>query len=220
MTVYSPPPTRMELIRIKQKIILFERIHKILKMKLEGLILEAQKQMAVLAGKKRDLARSFLASQEILVEAVMIEGEHELSLAAYAVEGEPLISVSTRNFLGVRLPEIEGKDVHKNAVRRGYGILGTTPLVDQTSGAFENLLEEVIRTADTETRVKLLLREIERTRLIVNSLEYKLIPNLNDERQRGELFRDELEREEYTRLFRVKKAKKREELSPHDENAG
>jgi V/A-type H+-transporting ATPase subunit D len=211
MTIYSPPPTRMELLGIKRRIVLYERVHRILKLKLEGLIIEAQKQIAVLAGEKKDLARSYLASQEILVEAVMIEGEHQLSLAAYAVEGEPLISVTFQNLLGVRLPAIEGKDVRKNAVRRGYGILGTTPLVDQTSGAFENLLEEVIRVAGTETRVKLLLREIDRTRLIVNSLEYRLIPDLYDTRQRGELFRDELEREEYTRLFRIKKAKKRRE---------
>jgi V/A-type H+-transporting ATPase subunit D len=214
MTIYSPPPTRMELLGIKRRIVLYERVHRILKLKLEGLIIEAQKQIAVLAGEKKDLARSYLASQEILVEAVMIEGEHQLSLAAYAVEGEPLISVTFQNLLGVRLPAIEGKDVRKNAVRRGYGILGTTPLVDQTSGAFENLLEEVIRVAGTETRVKLLLREIDRTRLIVNSLEYRLIPDLYDTRQRGELFRDELEREEYTRLFRIKKAKKRRESLP------
>jgi V/A-type H+-transporting ATPase subunit D len=207
MTIYAPPPTRMELIRIKQKIILFERIHRILKLKLEGLIIEAQKQVEALAGERAALARSYLASQDILVEAVMIEGEHELSLAAYAVEGEPLLAVSTANLLGVRLPRIQGMDVHKNAVRRGYGMLGTTPLVDQTSGAFENLLEEVIRTAGTETRVKLLLQEIDRTRLIVNSLEYRLIPDLYEARARGELFRDELEREEYTRLFRIKKIK-------------
>ncbi|MBP1929932.1 V/A-type H+-transporting ATPase subunit D [Methanolinea mesophila] len=207
MTSYTPPPTRMELIRIKQKILLFERVHHILKLKLEGLIIEAQKQVRVLAGERKALALRYLESQDILVEAIMIEGEHELSLAAYAVEGEPQFSVTTENLLGVHLPWIAGKDVHKNAVRRGYGILGTTSLVDQTSGAFEQLLDEVIRTAGTESRVKLLLREIDRTRLVVNSLEYRLIPSLYDARHRGELFRDELEREEYTRLFRIKKIK-------------
>jgi V/A-type H+-transporting ATPase subunit D len=172
MTAYSPPPTRMELLGIKRRIVLYERVHRILKLKLEGLIIEAQKQVAVLAREKKDLARSYLASQEILVEAIMIEGEHELSLAAYAVEGEPLISV-------------------------------------------ENLLEEVIRTAGTETRVKLLLREIDRTRLIVNSLENRLIPNLYNARHRGELFRDELELEEYTRLFRIKKIRQKQEMTLH-----
>ena len=205
----------MELLGIKRRIVLYERVHRILKLKLEGLIIEAQKQIAVLSEEKKDLARRYLESREILVEAIMIEGEHELSLAAYAVEGEPQISVITGNLLGVRLPEIAGKDVHKNAVRRGYGILGTTPLVDQTSGAFENLLEGVIRTAGTETRVKLLLREIDRTRLIVNSLEYRLIPDLHDARHRGELFRDELEREEYTRLFRIKKIREKQEMTLH-----
>lgn len=215
MTIYSPPPTRMELLGIKRRIVLYERVHRILKLKLEGLIIEAQKQIAVLSGERKELARRYRVSQEVLVEAVMIEGEHELSLAAYAVEGEPLISVSTENLLGVRLPGIDAKDVHKNAVRRGYGILGTSSLVDQTSGAFEDLLEEVIRTAGTETKVKLLLREIDRTRLIVNSLEYRLIPDLYDARHRGELFRDELEREEYTRLFRIKKIRQKQEITLH-----
>jgi V/A-type H+-transporting ATPase subunit D len=215
MTIYSPPPTRMELLGIKQRIVLYERVHRILKLKLEGLIIEAQKQIAVLAEERKDLARRYLASQEVLVEAIMIEGEHELSLAAYAVEGEPRISLSTENLLGVRLPWLEAGDVRKNAVRRGYGMLGTTSLVDQTAGAFENLLEEVIRTAGTETRVKLLLREIDHTRLIVNSLEYRLIPNLYDARHRGELFRDELERGEYTRLFRVKKIRQKQEMALH-----
>jgi len=91
-------------------------------------------------------------------------------------------------------------------MERGYGMLGTTPVIDETALAFEELVEAIIRSAEVETTMKRLLDEIESTKRRVNALEFKVIPEMTAARDFIKMRLDEMEREE---LFRLKKIKAR-----------
>jgi len=49
--------------------------------------------------------------------------------------------------MGVVVPEIESSKVQKNLAERGYGVLGTSAVIDETASAFEELEGEIIRAA-------------------------------------------------------------------------
>ena len=108
--------------------------------------------------------------------------------------------------MGVVVPEIESTKVRKNLTDRGYGVLGTTSIIDETATSFEELVEAIIESAEIETTMKRLLDEIESTKRRVNALEFKVIPELSEARNFIKMRLDEMEREE---LFRLKKIKAR-----------
>ena len=108
--------------------------------------------------------------------------------------------------MGVVVPEIESSKVRKGIAERGYGVIGTTPVIDDTAKAFEELVEAIIQSAEIETTMKRLLDEIESTKRRVNALEFKVIPELTEASDFIKMRLDEMEREE---LFRLKKIKAR-----------
>jgi V/A-type H+-transporting ATPase subunit D len=108
--------------------------------------------------------------------------------------------------MGVVVPEIESSKVKKSLVDRGYGLLGTTSVIDEAASSYEDLVEAIIESAEIETTMKKLLDEIESTKRRVNALEFKVIPELTEARDFIKMRLDEMEREE---LFRLKKIKAR-----------
>jgi V/A-type H+-transporting ATPase subunit D len=206
MALRDVKPTRSELISLKRRIALSERGYKILKMKRDGLIIEFFKVLAAAKDSRGDLLKKFEHAGEMMAMANTVEGTIGVKSAAFAVQEVPDITLSSKNIMGVVVPEIESTSVKKSLIDRGYGMLGTTSIIDETASAYEDLVEAVIESAEIETTMKKLLDEIESTKRRVNALEYKVIPELTEARDFIKMRLDEMEREE---LFRLKKIKAR-----------
>jgi V/A-type H+-transporting ATPase subunit D len=206
MALRDIKPTRSELINLKRKIRLSERGYKILKMKRDGLILEFFKVLAVAKDTRGDLTKKYSQAVEMMALANTVEGAIGVKSAAFSIKEVPEISLKSKNIMGVIVPEIGSTKVRKSLVDRGYGMLGTSPVIDETATAFEELVESIIESAEIETTMKRLLDEIERTKRRVNALEFKVIPELTEAQDFIKMRLDEMEREE---LFRLKKIKAR-----------
>ena len=206
MALRDIKPTRSELIHLKRKIRLSERGYKILKMKRDGLILEFFKVLAMAKDTRGDLTKKYSQAVEMMALANTVEGAIGVKSAAFSIKEVPEISLKSKNIMGVIVPEIGSTKVRKSLVDRGYGMLGTSPVIDETATAFEELVESIIESAEIETTMKRLLDEIERTKRRVNALEFKVIPELTEAQDFIKMRLDEMEREE---LFRLKKIKAR-----------
>jgi V/A-type H+-transporting ATPase subunit D len=206
MALRDIKPTRSELINLKRKIQLSERGYKILKMKRDGLILEFFKILGNARDSRGELLSRYQHAVEMMALANTVEGAIGVKSAALSVKEVPQISLKSKNIMGVVVPQIESSKVKKSLVDRGYGVLGTSPVIDETASAFEELVESIIESAEIETTMKRLLDEIEKTKRRVNALEFKVIPELTEARDFIKMRLDEMEREE---LFRMKKIKSR-----------
>ncbi|OPX67430.1 MAG: V-type ATP synthase subunit D [Methanoregulaceae archaeon PtaB.Bin056] len=206
MALRDIKPTRSELINLKKRIALSERGYKILKMKRDGLILEFFKVLEQAKDTRGDLNERYESAQAMMAVANTVEGAIGVKAAAFSVQEVPDIKLASKNIMGVVVPEIESSKVRKGLNERGYGILGTTSVIDETALSFEELVESIIRSAEIETTMKKLLDEIESTKRRVNALEFKVIPELTEARDFIKMRLDEMEREE---LFRLKKIKAR-----------
>ncbi|ABD40933.1 V-type ATPase, D subunit [Methanospirillum hungatei JF-1] len=206
MALKDVKPTRSELINIKKKIKLSQNGYKILKMKRDGLIMEFFKVLEEAKDSRGALLEKYARAQEMMAIANTIEGSIGVKAAAFSVRENPDITLKSKNIMGVVVPEIESTKVRKGIADRGYGVIGTTPVIDDTAAAFEDLVEAIIKSAEIETTMKRLLDEIESTKRRVNALEFKVIPELSDARDFIKMRLDEMEREE---LFRLKKIKAR-----------
>mgnify|MGYP001034765244 FL=1 len=212
MPVREVQPTRSELLEVTKKIRLTKNGHKILKLKRDGLILEFFKILDEAKDLRQEIARRYVEAREKIAIAGAVDGVIAVRSAAYALTVHPEIQLSSRNLMGVVVPEIKSSRIVAPLDERGYGIIGTSPRIDEAADAYEKLVETVVKAAELETTMKKLLEEIERTKRRVNALEFKVLPEL-EEVERFIRFRlEEMERDNIFRLKRIKdKAQKRAE---------
>jgi V/A-type H+-transporting ATPase subunit D len=204
MAIRDIKPTRSELIQLKRKIKLSERGYNILKMKRDGLILEFFNVLEKAKTTREDLQEKYRKAARMSDLANTVEGSINLKAAAFSVKETPSIVLKPKNIMGVVVPQIEASKVRKGLFERGYGLLATSPVIDETATAYEELVDAIVRAAEIETTMKRLLDEIESTKRRVNALEFKVIPELTAARDFIKMRLDEMEREE---LFRLKKIK-------------
>jgi V/A-type H+-transporting ATPase subunit D len=204
MAIRDIKPTRSELIALKRKIKLSERGYTILKMKRDGLILEFFNVLDKAKTCREDLQEKYRKAARMSDIANTVEGSINLKAAAFSVKETPSIVLKPKNVMGVVVPQIEASKVRKGLFDRGYGLLATTSVMDETATAYEELVDSIVRAAEIETTMKRLLDEIESTKRRVNALEFKVIPELTAARDFIKMRLDEMEREE---LFRLKKIK-------------
>jgi V/A-type H+-transporting ATPase subunit D len=204
MALKDVKPTRSELINLKKKIKLSERGYNILKMKRDGLILEFFKVLEEAKESRGEMLEKYERAFEMVALANTVEGAIGVKAAAMAVKESPSLDLKKKNIMGVVVPEIESQAVRKTIAERGYGVLGTTSVIDETASAFEELVEAIIHAAEMETTMKRLLDEIESTKRRVNALEFKVIPELKEAGDFIKMRLDEMERDELVRLKKIK----------------
>ena len=197
-------PTRSELLEVKKKIRLSQSGYKLLKMKRDGLIIEFFEVLNQAKGIRARIVQDYRQAQEAIAVASAVDGTLAVKSAAFSVSATPEVKISSKNVMGVIVPKVEGKQVSKKILERGYGVVGTRATIDEAARAYEELAEDIIKAAEIETTIKKLLDEIEKTKRRVNALEFKVIPELTEAANFIRLRLEEMERENTFRLKRIK----------------
>jgi len=198
-------PNRMELLKLKKQLVTARRGHKLLKDKRDELMrqfLELIKQNLALRRKVEqqlaDAARQMVVARAVMVpevlETALMAGHESLSL-----------SVDTRNIMGVVTPVFSIPfELRSTPENLPYGLASVAGELDQAIIALNEALPAMIRLAEVEKTAQLLADEIKKTRRRVNSLEYILIPELQEAIRTISLKMEENERGNLTRLMKVK----------------
>ena len=212
-------PTRKNLMAIEDRIDLSERGHGTLEKKRDGLIMEFMDILDKAQDVRGELSEDYEEAQKKINMARAMEGDVAVRGAAAALEEHPEITTEAKNIMGVVVPQIESSRVSKTLDQRGYGVLGTSARIDEAAEAYEDLLESIILAAEVETAMKKMLKEIETTKRRVNALEFKLLPELYENKEYIEQKLEEQEREEIFRLKKIKEKKEQEEAQEAAEEA-
>ena len=197
-------PTRMELINLKKRVALAQKGHDLLKDKMDALVLEffevLRKIQDSRAGAMEQLSKAYLA----LSNCSAVMGTLETMQAADEAKREIRLEISSRYIMGIAVPTVELGEVERNAVTRGYSLHTTSSLLDQAAREFERALKLLVELAELESSALAIAKELERTKRRVNALEYILIPRLKEAIKFIMMRLDEMERENFTRLKRIK----------------
>ncbi|MBM3234963.1 V-type ATP synthase subunit D [Candidatus Poribacteria bacterium] len=193
--------TRMELLRLKKRLALAKRGHKLLKDKED----ELMRHFLNLVNQNRDL-REKLESQLIVafknfLMARAVMDRESMEEAIMCPKQKIDLSVSTTSIMNLRVPRFELKS---EGTVHSYGLVNTSAELDSALQIYSDLLPEMVKLAETESTVKLLADEIEKTRRRVNALEYVLIPNLEETIKYITMRLNEMERSNITRLMKIK----------------
>jgi len=191
-------PTRMELMKIKQRINLAVKGHGLLKKKRDALIIELFKVLKRARDMRKELNILLKNIYPLLYTAIAETSEHELIAYASGIKLDYEIKSETKNVMGVKLLLFNFEI--KNIERPRH----IHPLIEECSSSYTKILEYLVKTAEIENVVKKLLKEIEKTKRRVNALEYIMIPSLEKEKKDIMQKLEELERDSFTSLKKIK----------------
>lgn len=197
-------PTRMELTRIKRRLVTAKRGHKLLKDKRDEMV----RQFILLVRENAKLRKEVEGELQgaladfALARAVM--DSQALEEAVMYPARSAAVEIGMRNVLSVHVPTITPVQTSAKESALPYGLAETSADLDDAIATMAELLPKLLRLAEIEKACDLLADEIEKTRRRVNALEYVMIPQFEETIRSITMKLDENERGSLTRLMKVK----------------
>ncbi len=193
--------TRMELQKLKKRVKIARRGHKLLKDKQDELMRQMLSQIEEVKRSRIEIEKEFQSILQSFVLAQSELGKEQMEESLALPTKQVSILVETKNLMSVKVPEFK-KEVSGDIIC--YGFLNTSGEMDFALLKFEKFLDTLIHLAQMEKKVQLLADEIDKTRRRVNALEYKLIPSLEETIRYITMKLAEIERSNLTRLMKLK----------------
>jgi V/A-type H+/Na+-transporting ATPase subunit D len=197
-------PTRMELMRVKDKLALAKRSHKLLKQKRDALIMEFFEIYKKASDLRNKLNNRLGQAYEQMALVQLMHGPVFLNVVGYGLDNPYVLEVTERNVMGVRIPNLELEKTIKENKINNYSLTSTDYSTDLVIRDFSEVLDMVLDLAETENALKRIIREVEKTKRRVNALEYNLMPKLEDDAKFIRLRLEEMERESFFVLKMLK----------------
>ncbi len=205
-------PTRMELLRLRRREQLAVKGHDLLREKRDALIAEFLDVVGEVRDARMVAEEKLKEAFEYLIIAQAGLGVEEVRQLSLMTAREIPMDFSMRSIMGVNVPIIElPEDLSREVTERGYGLMDSSSAVDSCAKRFEEALSKIIKLAELEEAVRNLAGEVEKTKRRVNALEYVMIPRLKTTRKYIQMRLEEMERENFTRLKKIKAILERKE---------
>jgi len=195
-------PTKIELVKLKRRLSLAQRVQKIVKDRLSILTMEFLQTARDTVESKTKLLDESSKLYRSLSVAAGYHGYIAMGKELTATEADRKVTVGSRNIAGVRIPSFELVGDGKPA--RGYGLADTSSWLDHAAQLSGEWLDAIVELAELQRSFELLAMEINRTKRITNALEYVVIPGLQATISYLNMKFEERDREEKARLKRVK----------------
>ena len=192
-------PTRMELTRIKRRLVTAKRGHKLLKDKRDEMVRQFILLVRENAKLRKEVENELQGALAKFALARAVMDSQALEEAVMYPARSAAVEIGLRNVLSVHVPTITAKE---SALP--YGLAETSADLDDAIATMAELLPKLLRLAEIEKACDLLADEIEKTRRRVNALEYVMIPQFEETIRSITMKLDENERGSLTRLMKVK----------------
>jgi V/A-type H+-transporting ATPase subunit D len=188
----------MELMRLRRRLVLAERGHKLLKDKLE----EIMRRFLDIMRKYFDLQGEISKKlDKVFLSFALARTRNSLTdLDKLLPEGKLTLEVKKEKVFNLTFPRF---DIKENETA-DYDLFNTDAELDIGLKKMKELLEDLTEMARLWKAVELLSREIEATRRRVNALEHILIPSIKETIKYISSRLDEIERSYQVQLMRVK----------------
>ena len=203
MAVLNVNPTRMELRRLKDRLKVARRGHKLLKDKTDEMI----RQFLILIKEnikiRKEVGQDFdkTMSSFALAKAMTFSSEVENSVA---IPSKTLnITTLYKSFMGIEMPSIQ-VDESTSGELIPYSFASTTAQLDMALLRLNGTIKQLISLAEIEKASSMLADQIEKNKRRVNALEYIMIPQLEETIKFITMKLEEQERSSVIRIIKVK----------------
>lgn len=198
-------PTRMELTRLKKKLVTAVRGHKLLKDKRDELMRQFLDKVRENKALREEVETALVSANQNFMLARAGMPDEMLNTALLAPKQELTISAGTQNVMSVEIPDFDFKTrTPDQNDMYSYGFAFTTGDLDDAILSLSEVFSKMLKLAEVEKSCQLMAAEIEKTRRRVNALEHVMIPELQTNIKYITMKLDENERSTQIRLMKVK----------------
>ena len=198
-------PTRMELTRLKKKLVTAVRGHKLLKDKRDELMRQFLDKVRENKALREEVETALVSANQNFMLARAGMPDEMLNTALLAPKQELTISAGTQNVMSVEIPDFDFKTrTPDQNDMYSYGFAFTTGDLDDAILSLSEVFPKMLKLAEVEKSCQLMAAEIEKTRRRVNALEHVIIPETEKNIKYITMKLDENERSTQIRLMKVK----------------
>ena len=198
-------PTRMELTRLKKKLVTATKGHKLLKDKRDELMRQFLDLVRENMALRQKVEAGTLSANKNFVIAKAGMSEQILNTALMSPKQEVYLEAAKKNVMSVDIPVFKTRTRTADANDiYSYGFAFTSGDLDDAVKSLADILPDMLRLAEVEKSCQLMAAEIEKTRRRVNALEHVIIPETQENIKYITMKLDENERSTQIRLMKVK----------------
>lgn len=198
-------PTRMELTRLKKKLVTATRGHKLLKDKRDELMRQFLERVRENKALREKVEAGIKAANKNFLLARAGMQDEVLNTAMLAPKQRVSVESGVENVMSVEIPSFtfQTRTPDKNDIF-SYGFAFTSSDLDDAVQSLSDIFPDMLKLAECEKACQLMAAEIEKTRRRVNALEHVMIPELQENIKYITMKLDENERSTQIRLMKVK----------------
>lgn len=192
--------TRMELLRLRKRVALATRGHRLLSEKRDEICRRlVQIAMAIKPLRRRVEKELLQTSRRFMMARATMEPE-DMKAAMEVPTKKFSLAISFSSIMSVKVPNL-AKEISGDIMCYGFGT--TSGELDVALRALERAFDSLIELAEKEKQAQLLATELQMTRRRVNVLEHVVIPELADTIKFIYNKLGEVERDNISRLMKI-----------------
>ena len=205
------PPTRTNLLLLKDKVLSINNSIEILTARRQALIMELMQSSTPYLESRKKLGLLYGEAITRLAVAQALSGGDRLQAMALTAQRDLRVTVSAKSVWGLPYKEISpDESAVRSVTDRGYDFRLTTSAVEEAAFRFERVVDDVLALAEYENKIYRLGREIQKTTRRMRVLEEKILPQVKRQIKNIAGHIAERERETHYRLKEFKKAQTRD----------
>ena len=192
--------TRMELLRLRRRVGLASRGHRLLSEKRDEICRQLIKISMQIKPLRQQVEKELLeTSRRFMMARATMEPE-DIRAAIEVPTKKFNLAISFTSIMSVKVPQL-AKEIEGNIIC--YGFATTSGELDVALRALERAFDSLIELAEKEKQARLLATELQMTRRRVNVLEHVVIPELQETIKFIYSKLGEAERDNISRLMKV-----------------
>lgn len=168
--------TRMELTRLKNQLATTRKGHQLLKDKQDEMMRQFLSMVNAYKQLRQLVEDNWLSALKQYDKAKSYHFEAELKEKFLVPSTTLELDYKKTSIMSVDVPKIEMKQMVEPRIT--YSFHGTHPILDDVVLSLAHNLDKLIELAALDKRVRILIKEIEKTKRRVNAIEHILIPEI------------------------------------------
>ncbi|UXD21104.1 ATP synthase subunit D [Ignicoccus pacificus DSM 13166] len=195
-------PTKINLIRLKQRQKVVKKIQKLLEDKRDILLIYLRKAIAEYQKYYDEYAEHLSKAQEYLTLASVQAGSLETKQEVVYIPESLRVKMFMRSAFGVKIPVVE---FELSDVKANISLANSSPYLDAAAEEMQKALKALTKAVNAEMSMYRIMNELRRTQRLINAIKYSVLPEIQRNIKFVKQVLDDRQREEFMRLKLIRK---------------
>ena len=190
-------PTKINLIRLKQRQKIVKKIQKLLEDKRDILLIYLRRAIADYQRYYDEYSEHLEKAQQYMSLAFVQSGALESKQEVVYMPETLKAKVAAKSAFGVKIPVVE---FESSNVSSNLSLVFSSPYMDAAREEMEKAMKSLAKALNAEMSMYRIMNELRRTQRLINAIKYSVLPDIQKNIKFVKQVLDDRQREEFMRL--------------------